>query len=160
MKGFLHLFVRWARCAGTRECCPALAALVSPILYNIFFSHCPLFHIMFPHWPASWAASLAESPVSYYVSLVGTVEAGDQAYLMESMCVGASEQTLRVFGSNCRRVRVEHIGLGRIVQETYHPRETHRPRDATSKGRNIQEIMHHPRDATSMKRTISEFLHR
>ncbi len=41
MKGFLHLFVRWARFAGTGEVCPALAAQVSPVLYKIFFSSLP-----------------------------------------------------------------------------------------------------------------------
>ena len=35
MKGVLPCLARWARCAGTRDFCPALAALFGPVL-NIF----------------------------------------------------------------------------------------------------------------------------
>jgi hypothetical protein len=37
MKGVLPWLVRWACCAGTRNFCPALAALVGPV-QNIFSS--------------------------------------------------------------------------------------------------------------------------
>jgi hypothetical protein len=36
MKGILPLLVRWALCAGTRDFCPNLTALVGPV-QNIFF---------------------------------------------------------------------------------------------------------------------------
>ncbi len=36
MKGVLHWLVRWAYRDGTRDFCPALAALVGPV-QNIFF---------------------------------------------------------------------------------------------------------------------------
>jgi hypothetical protein len=70
MKGAFSWLVHWARCACTRDLCPALAALVSP-LQNIIFPLRTLFNFICPHRPASWAGSRAGSPVSY-VSLVFT----------------------------------------------------------------------------------------
>jgi hypothetical protein len=57
----LPWLVRWACRAGTRDFCPALAALVSPI-QDIFTVH--YFQFVCPHCPASWAGSRAGSPVS------------------------------------------------------------------------------------------------
>ncbi len=37
MKGILPCLVRWARCAGTRDFCPALAFLLGPV-QNIVFA--------------------------------------------------------------------------------------------------------------------------
>jgi hypothetical protein len=51
----------WACRAGTRVC-SALAALVGPVQNNF----------LCPHRPASRAGSRAGSPISKYVSLVGT----------------------------------------------------------------------------------------
>ncbi len=68
---FLGL-VRWACRAGTRDFCPALAALVGPVK-NIFFPHRTLFPFLCPHRPASWAVSRAGSPVSQYASLDDTM---------------------------------------------------------------------------------------
>jgi hypothetical protein len=60
VKGDLPWLVRWARRDSTKEFCPALASLVSP-LHTFSLS---------PHRPATWAGSRAGSPVS--VSLVST----------------------------------------------------------------------------------------
>jgi hypothetical protein len=38
MKRILPWLVRWARCAVTRDFCPALAFLVGPVQYKILFS--------------------------------------------------------------------------------------------------------------------------
>ncbi len=68
MKGvLLPWLVRWACCAGPRDFCPALSALVSPV-QNVFFPHRTLFHFICPHRPASLAGSRAVSPVFYCVS--------------------------------------------------------------------------------------------
>jgi hypothetical protein len=47
MKGILPWLVRWDRRAGTRECYPALAALVSPV-QNIFFLTLHCFNLCVP----------------------------------------------------------------------------------------------------------------
>ncbi len=47
MKGVLPWLVRWARHARTRDFCPALAALVSPV-QNVF-------QFMCTHRPETWA---------------------------------------------------------------------------------------------------------
>jgi hypothetical protein len=46
MKEVLPWFVRWARCAGKKDFCPALAALVGPA-QNIFFPLRTLFFTLF-----------------------------------------------------------------------------------------------------------------
>jgi hypothetical protein len=78
-------------------------------------------------------------------SRVGTHWSGAQ-YPRNTLFKGRNIRELSVGDTStlhpCRQVRVVHISQGRIVHETYHPR------DATSKSRNIQE-MHHPRDASS-----------
>ncbi len=56
-------FVLWARCAGTIDFCPAMAALVMPSK-KYYFSHRPLFHFISLYRPATWAGSCAGSPVS------------------------------------------------------------------------------------------------
>jgi hypothetical protein len=60
MKGVPPWLVRWARRTGTRDVCPALAALVGRD-QNIF-SHRTLFHLICPHHSASWTGSRAASP--------------------------------------------------------------------------------------------------
>jgi hypothetical protein len=51
MKGVLPWLVHWARRAGTRDFCPALAALVGQV-QNIFYS---LFHFNFsPIFPIAY----------------------------------------------------------------------------------------------------------
>ncbi len=67
MKGGPSWLVRWALRAGTRDICPALAALVGPV-QNIFFPHCTLFQLICPHRPASWAGSRSGLAVSSFVS--------------------------------------------------------------------------------------------
>jgi hypothetical protein len=61
MKGVLPWSYHWARRAGTRDFCPALAALVGTE-QNILFPRRTLTSFV----PISRAAS----PISYYVSLV------------------------------------------------------------------------------------------
>jgi|688.fasta_scaffold709474_1 hypothetical protein len=72
MKGALPWSVRYARRAGTIDFCPTLAALVSQVRIQILFPCRTLFHFISPHRPATWASSLAGSPVS--VSLVQILE--------------------------------------------------------------------------------------
>jgi hypothetical protein len=60
-------FIRWARLAGIRYFCSALAALSQPSTIY-YFPHRTLFHLISPHRPATWVGSRAGSPVS--VSLV------------------------------------------------------------------------------------------
>ncbi len=69
MKGVLPWLVRRARRAGTRDCYPALAALVSPV-QNIFLPYTTVFQSMCPYRPATWAGSRAGPPVSECVSPV------------------------------------------------------------------------------------------
>jgi hypothetical protein len=45
MKWFLPWLVRWARRAGTRDVCPALAALVSPLPTKYYFPHRTTLHL-------------------------------------------------------------------------------------------------------------------
>jgi hypothetical protein len=47
MKGVLPWLVCWARCAGTRDFCPAMAALVG-VVQNIFFYQGALFTSFVP----------------------------------------------------------------------------------------------------------------
>jgi hypothetical protein len=61
LKGILPRLVRWALHVGTREFCPALAALVGPV-QNIF-PHCTLFQFICLYRLASWAAIRAGPPV-------------------------------------------------------------------------------------------------
>ncbi len=63
MKEVLPWLVRWARRAGARDLCPALAALVSPV-QNVFPRHTLLVHFIYPLRAASWAGGRAASPVS------------------------------------------------------------------------------------------------
>jgi hypothetical protein len=70
MKGVLPKLVCWVCRAGTRDFCPALTDLVSPV-QNIFYSpHTTLVHCICPQRSASLTGSRAGSPVSQYVSLV------------------------------------------------------------------------------------------
>ncbi len=55
--------VQWACRAGKGNFGPALAALVGPV-QPIFFLTIHYFNPFVPIAPASWAGSLAESPVS------------------------------------------------------------------------------------------------
>jgi hypothetical protein len=48
LKGGLPWLVRWALPAGTKDFCPALAALVSPVLQNIFFHTVHFFNLFVP----------------------------------------------------------------------------------------------------------------
>jgi hypothetical protein len=66
--GVLPWLVHRARCAGTRDFCPALAALVSPV-QNILFHHRTLLNFICPRRPATCAGSRAESPVPLSVYL-------------------------------------------------------------------------------------------
>jgi hypothetical protein len=68
MKGALPWLVHWARHAGTRDVCPALAALVGQV-QNFLFCHRTLFHFLRPYHPANWAGSRAATPVYLCVSL-------------------------------------------------------------------------------------------
>jgi hypothetical protein len=64
MKGVLPWLVRWARRAGTRGFCPALAVLQSA-QYRIFFSLPHTISLNLSTSPtASWTGSRAASPVS------------------------------------------------------------------------------------------------
>ncbi len=54
--------VRGAHRAGTRDCYPALAALVNPVKF--FFIEAYFFHFLSPHSPPIWAGSRAGMPVS------------------------------------------------------------------------------------------------
>jgi hypothetical protein len=63
MKGVILWLVCWAPCAGTRDFCPALDALVGPV-QNIFSPNRTLLHFICPNRPPSWAASRAVSTVS------------------------------------------------------------------------------------------------
>ncbi len=63
MKVILPWLVRWACRAGTRNFCPALAALVGPV-QHIFFLAIHYFNPFVSIAPASWAGSRAGSPVS------------------------------------------------------------------------------------------------
>jgi hypothetical protein len=58
MKGILSWLARWARRAGTRDFCSALAGLVQ----NIFFLTAHYFTSLSPHRPASWAGRRAGPP--------------------------------------------------------------------------------------------------
>jgi hypothetical protein len=69
MNWVLPWLVRWACCAGTKDFCSALAALVRPSI-KYFYSHRTLFQFLCLHRPASWGGSRAGSPISSYVSLV------------------------------------------------------------------------------------------
>ncbi len=62
VQGVLFWMVRWARCAGPRDFCPALAAIVGPVK-NVFFSE-HYFSSFVPTDTASWAGSRAASSVS------------------------------------------------------------------------------------------------
>jgi hypothetical protein len=68
MRGVLTWLVHWARCAGTRDFCPASVACSQPSAKYVF-PHCALFQFICPHRQASLAGSRAGSPVSQYVSL-------------------------------------------------------------------------------------------
>jgi hypothetical protein len=65
IKGVLPWLVRWALRGGTRDFCPALAALVSPV-QNITFLIAHFFTFLVPiaQQPGQWAGSRAGSPVS------------------------------------------------------------------------------------------------
>jgi hypothetical protein len=66
MKGVLPWLVRWACRSGTLDCCPGLAALVSPV-QNIIFLYAHFFTFVVPciaQEPGHWACSRAGSPVS------------------------------------------------------------------------------------------------
>jgi hypothetical protein len=67
MKGAILWLVHWARHAGTRDFCPALAALVGQIKKKKF--HRTLLHFIRLHHPANWADSRAVTPVYLWVSL-------------------------------------------------------------------------------------------
>ncbi len=54
MKGVLPWLVRWTCRTGTRDFCPALAALVGPV-ENIYFLIIHYFNFFCPHRPASYA---------------------------------------------------------------------------------------------------------
>ncbi len=62
---------RWAPCAGTRDFCLALTALVRSVK-NSIFPHRTYILVLCPHRPASWAGSRDGSPV-FYVCLCGTI---------------------------------------------------------------------------------------
>ncbi len=54
-KGVLPWLVRWALHAGTRDFCPALAALVRPVQNIFFLAVHYFFQLICPHRPLSWA---------------------------------------------------------------------------------------------------------
>ncbi len=62
MIGVLPWLVGWTRRAGTKDFCPALAALVSQI-QNIIFHTANFFTILVPIAHATWAGGRAGSPV-------------------------------------------------------------------------------------------------
>jgi hypothetical protein len=55
---------RWARRAGTRDFCPALASLVSPAVQKFFVPHRTLFHLCVHIAHAATRQFCVGSPVS------------------------------------------------------------------------------------------------
>jgi hypothetical protein len=80
MKGGPSLVVRWDFHVGARDFCPALAALVGPVL-KIFFPHCTLFQFICPRRPQAWQA-VAQSRRSLNAYLLFRVDYVPEAEFM------------------------------------------------------------------------------
>ncbi len=73
MKGVLHWLVHCARCAAWyKRFLFCLSCSSQPSTKYIMNPHRTLFHFICPHYPVSWAGSPAASPISEYLSLIGT----------------------------------------------------------------------------------------
>jgi hypothetical protein len=90
--------VVWVCRVGTRDFCPALAALVSPV-QNMFFFTVHFLNFWCPHRPTCWADSRAGSPVSYYVSLVATVGFLIQQFVSYTLLYMGTKLNEAVFSS-------------------------------------------------------------